>query len=63
MPDDYELYIKEDFRDAHPTQKMHYEFMRDKFPQFDTEESKNTFELLESIKFLFTISVSVILKT
>jgi hypothetical protein len=49
-PNDYELYKKEDFRDAHPTQKMHYEFMKDKFPQFDTEKSKNTFELLESLK-------------
>jgi hypothetical protein len=49
-PNDYELYVKEDFRDAHPTQKMHYEFMKDKFPQFDVEQSKNTFELLESLK-------------
>lgn len=50
FPDDYELFIKEDYKDAHPTQLMHYEFMKDKFPQFDTNESKNTFELVESIK-------------
>jgi hypothetical protein len=48
-PDDYYLYKKENFKDAHPTQKMHYEFMIDKFPQFDTEKSKETFEFLESI--------------
>lgn len=50
FPDDYDLYINEDFRDSHPTQLMHYEFMKNKFPQFDTNESKNTFEFLESIK-------------
>ena len=49
-PEDYELYVKENFRDGHPTQLIHYEFMKDKFPQFDTEEAKKEFEYLESIK-------------
>ncbi len=50
FPEEYDLYVKEDFRDAHPTQLMHYEFMKEKFPQFNTNESKNTFEFLESIQ-------------
>lgn len=50
FPDDYDLFVEEDFRDAHPTQLMHYEFMKEKFPQFNTNKSKNTFELLESLK-------------
>jgi hypothetical protein len=50
FPEDYDLYIQQEYTDGHPTQLMHYEFMKEKFPQFDTEESKNTFEFLESIK-------------
>jgi hypothetical protein len=48
-PEDYYLYEKEQYTDAHPTQKMHYEYVKEKFPQFDTEDSKKTFEFLESI--------------
>lgn len=46
-------YIKyEDQReyDTHPTQKMHYEYLKETFPKYDTSESKLRYELsLEAV--------------
>lgn len=41
--------------DNHPTQKNHYEYLKNNFPEFDTEKTQKRFELLES---LFDISDS-----
>lgn len=50
-----ENYKKEDFMvfkdgivDTHPTQKMHYDFVKEYFPEFDTMQTKNRYELSET---------------
>ena len=35
--------------DGHPTQKMHYDYLKDKFPEFDTDKTQEVFVKTESI--------------
>lgn len=49
-------YKKEEFNkyknmteiDTHPTQKMHYDYVKTYFPEFDTNETKDRYELSET---------------
>jgi hypothetical protein len=36
--------------DTHPTQPMHYDYILEHFPEFDTEETKKRYELSETAK-------------
>jgi hypothetical protein len=53
--------------DTHPTQKMHYEYLKEFFPEYDTNESKERYELslnavnTESIQSQFEIYAKTIL--
>jgi hypothetical protein len=49
FPEDYYYYEDEGYADAHPTQLMHYTYMKEKFPEFDTIESKLRYKYSESI--------------
>jgi hypothetical protein len=48
-PKDYYYYEDEGYADAHPTQIMHYTYMKEKFPEFDTPISKQRYEYSEAI--------------
>ena len=48
-PKDYYYYEDEGYTDSHPTQLMHYTYMKEKFPEFDTPISKQRYEYAESI--------------
>jgi hypothetical protein len=48
-PDDYYYYEDEGYHDSHPTQLIHYTYMKEKFPEFDTIESKIRYKYAESI--------------
>lgn len=48
-PNDYNYYEDEGYTDAHPTQFIHYTFMKEKFPEFNTPISKQRYEYAESI--------------
>ena len=48
-PNDFYYYEDEGYTDGHPTQLMHYTYMKEKFPEFDTEKSKKRYEYAESI--------------
>jgi hypothetical protein len=42
---DYITYKDRDEYDTHPTQTMHYQYLKENFPQYDTIESKERYEL------------------
>jgi len=42
---EYVKYADRDEYDTHPTQKMHYEYLKEIFPEYDTIESKERYEL------------------
>lgn len=46
-PEDYYRFEHQQYEDGHPTQLMHYEFVKEKLPEFDTDTTKRTFELAE----------------
>jgi hypothetical protein len=48
-PDDFYYYDDEGYVDGHPTQFIHYTYMKEKFPEFDTPISKQRYEYAESI--------------
>lgn len=48
-PTDFNYYEDEGYTDSHPTQLIHYTYMKEKFPEFDTPISKQRFEYAESI--------------
>jgi hypothetical protein len=48
-PDDYYYYEDEGYHDSHPTQLIHYTYMKEKFPEFNTPISKKRYEYAESI--------------
>lgn len=48
-PTDFNYYEDEGYTDSHPTQFMHYTYMKEKFPEFDTPMSKKRYEYAESI--------------
>jgi hypothetical protein len=48
-PKDYYYYEDEGYADSHPTQLMHYTYMKEKFPEFDTPVSRQRYEYAESI--------------
>jgi hypothetical protein len=48
-PTDFNYYEDEGYTDSHPTQLIHYTYMKEKFPEFDTPISKKRFEYAESI--------------
>jgi hypothetical protein len=48
-PDDYYYYEDEGYYDSHPTQLIHYSYMKEKFPEYDTPISKKRYEYAESI--------------
>jgi hypothetical protein len=35
--------------EGHPSQRMHYDYLKDKFPEFNTSKSKELFDKTESI--------------
>jgi hypothetical protein len=46
-PKGYYRFEHQQYEDGHPTQLMHYEFLKEKLPEFNTDITKNTFELAE----------------
>ncbi len=47
---DYTIWTEENNRsDHHPTQKMHYEYLKDKLPEFSTDKSLKAFNKVEKI--------------
>lgn len=47
---EYTKYGDQHEYDTHPTQKMHYEYLKETFPEYDTSESKLRYELsLEAV--------------
>lgn len=47
---DYTIWIEENNRlDCHPTQKMHFEFVREKMPEFITDKSLDALVKVESL--------------
>jgi hypothetical protein len=48
-PKDFNYYEDEGYADSHPTQLIHYNYMKEKFPEFDTPISKKRYEYAESI--------------
>lgn len=46
-PTDYYKFGHQQYEDGHPTQLMHYEFIKDKLPEFNTSKTKEMFELAE----------------
>lgn len=48
-PTDFNYYEDEGYADSHPTQLIHYTYMKEKFPEFDTPISRKRFEYAESI--------------
>jgi hypothetical protein len=44
-PSDYVTYADRDTYDTHPTQTMHYQYLKENFPEYDTLESKERYEL------------------
>jgi hypothetical protein len=48
-PSDFYKWDDISFVDAHPTQQMHYDFVKEKFPKYNTEKTKEFLELVESI--------------
>jgi hypothetical protein len=48
-PEDFYYYEDEGYVDSHPTQFIHYTYMKEKFPEFDTPLSKKRYEYTESI--------------
>ena len=47
---DYYIWKEENNRrDGHPTQKMHFDFAKDKFPEYITEKSQNFLNYVEEI--------------
>jgi hypothetical protein len=42
---EYVKYKDRTHYDTHPTQKMHYEYLKEVFPEYDTIESKERYEL------------------
>ena len=49
FPQDFYYYEDEGYHDGHPTQLIHYTYMKEKFPEFDTPISKKRYEYAESI--------------
>lgn len=52
---EYTKYDDRDEYDTHPTQKMHYEYLKEIFPEYDTDASKERYEL--SLKSVDTTSI------
>jgi hypothetical protein len=48
-PQDFYYYEDEGYTDSHPTQLIHYTYMKEKFPEFDTPEAKQRYKYAESI--------------
>lgn len=48
--EDYYIWKEDDNRiDGHPTQKMHFDFVKDKLPEYITKKSQNLFNYVEEI--------------
>lgn len=45
---DFNKYKNSESIDTHPTQKMHYEYIKEHFPEFDTEKTKDRYNLSET---------------
>jgi hypothetical protein len=48
-PQDFNYYEDKGYIDSHPTQLMHYTYMKEKFPEFNTPIAKERYEYAESI--------------
>jgi len=48
-PQDFYYYEDEGYTDSHPTQLMHYTYMKEKFPEFDTPEANQRYKYAEAI--------------
>jgi len=47
--DDYYIWKENNQYEGHPTQKMHFDFVKDKMPEYLTDKSKNLFKHVEEI--------------
>lgn len=46
--EEFNKYGNKEIIDSHPTQKMHYEYIKQHFPEFDTEKTKDRYNLSET---------------
>jgi hypothetical protein len=47
--DDYYTWKEDNRYDGHPTQKIHFDFVKDKLPEYVTDKSQNLFNHVEEI--------------